>query len=37
MFSVDLKSTVNFYKTSETRYQLTSLLINTKNINIDQL
>jgi len=37
MFSVDLKSTINFHKTAKTRYQLTPLLKNTKKINIDQL
>ena len=37
IFSVDNKSTVNFPKPAETRYQLTSLLKNTKMINIDQL
>jgi len=36
-FSVDLKSTIKSLKTSKTRYQLTSLLKNTKKINIDQL
>ena len=36
-FSADKKSTMNFHKTPETRYQLTSLSQNPKKINIDQL
>ena len=35
--SADKKSTMNFRKTPETRYQLTSLILNPKKINIDQL
>ena len=37
IFAVDFKSTAKSHKTSETSYQPTSLLKNTKIINIDQL
>ena len=36
-FSADNKSTMNFQKTSRTRYQPISLFQNPKKINIDQL
>ena len=37
IFSADSKSTMNFQKSPETRYQLTLLFKNPKNINIVQL
>jgi len=35
--AVDNKSTMNFQKSPQTRYQLASLFKNPKKINIDQL